>query len=380
MTLYVGNDDAVTQKVKKAYIGVDGIGRNIKAMYVGDDNGIARKVFPDGGGSTDVDPEGLTFTSDNPFTLKFAGNNGYSTPANIEMTTNGNDWTSFNSASVITFDSAMNTVTGKHTIAVRADNYINKGTSDAGMPNNYYSFSFLTGNNISVSKSLMYLTGNKSVRERADAFACLFEDCAELIDASNLIFPEIDTQAYNAYYNMFKRCTNLTSVGGFKITYIGGYGCAHMFEECVNLNIPTNKIDSSELINVAGYGCYRMFAYTKVTEPMDLSNLEVANNCSFWCMYYHCTQLRYPANIQKALDVSGMPMETPYGAMYSGCTSLQVYNSGPADLSLDFSNYYANVWDEMQVPSQMFLDCINAPSYWDEPGTPEDTTYYFKKS
>lgn len=58
--IYIGNSSGTASKITSAYVGVDGIARKIKQVYVGDSNNIARLVWRSGGnylfckyGSTD---------------------------------------------------------------------------------------------------------------------------------------------------------------------------------------------------------------------------------------------------------------------------------------------------------------------------------------
>lgn len=410
MTLYVGNDDAVTQKVKKAYIGVDGIGRNIKAMYVGDDDGIARKVFPDGGGSTDVDPEGLTFTSDNPFTLKFAGNGGYSTPANIEMTTNGNDWTSFNSASVITFDSAMNTATGKHTIAVRSDDYINDDTSSY----EYYIFSSTNGTNISVSKNLTYITGGKNEENRDYAFDHLFEGFTELVDASQLIIPYPSSIGRYAYYYMFRNCTKLKKAPNLPntvIDYIGEncmysmfqncdlegdihfatpkvcdhHSCADMFAGCKNLN---PIIDFSNTTVFGGGACSMMLAETKTKSDLNLNSSVEVRSSSFGDTYLNCKEFIITSVTSNAIQnlvnryING---DNPFNAntnsfmeCFKGCTKNK-FVSSTTSVKFDFSDSedLFDLFIDDDPFMQMFEGISGAPEFRGDPGSPELGEIYY---
>lgn len=349
-----------------------------------------------GSSSTDVDPEGLTFTSDNPFTLKFAGNNGYSTPANIEMTTNGNDWTSFNSASVITFDSAMNTATGKHTIAVKADNYINDVNEYVGYgdePSRYYSFSFTNGSNISVSKTLKYITGDKWFGAGMNTFAFLFKDCTQLIDATNLVFPDVKNPNLYDLYGMFKGCTNLLDICEITLSgEINPYSCAYMFQNCNNLKSDLNlkiKFDSSQSNNAIGHdGFAYMFANTKITTPIDLTAVSLAQARSFKGMYQDCTELTYPSNMQpvlnKLINSALSSASEIFVDMYNGCSKLHIYNT-PQDFALNFVGYiegYGMIeWEDPdRCAGGMFEGCVNAPALEGIPGLPEETTYYFKKS
>ena len=41
MATYVGPEDSKAQKVKKVYIGIDGIAKEVTKVYVGGDDGIA---------------------------------------------------------------------------------------------------------------------------------------------------------------------------------------------------------------------------------------------------------------------------------------------------------------------------------------------------
>lgn len=371
------------------------------------------------GGTSDVDPEGLTFTSDNPFTLKFAGNGGYSTPANIEMTTNGNDWSQFNSASVITFDSAMNTATGKHTIAVRSNDYIND-VSDSEYVTDFYTFTSTNGSNISVSKNLSYITGGKNYTNTPAVFAHLFAGFTELVDASQMVMDTLTGLPYNicnqmfanctkltqvcninlaetidkaydrCFYNMFAGCSSLETSISFKLPPIlERSACFGMFDGCSKMN---PIIDFSSTTTMRSWSCERMFAGTKVVEPADLSQFVSigfnSENRTCYEMYMNCTELKYPANIQPYLDSVAGNIDTDVSdlvfiRMYANCTKIQ-FSTAATVRSIKLGDYYdwitGEVGDDAKSRvAEMFLGVPGAPSWQGEEGTPGPYTYYFKE-
>lgn len=250
MTLYVGNNDAVTQKVKKAYIGVDGIGRNIKAMYVGDDDGIARKVFPDaqGGGK-----KGILFSSPNPFTLYLESVINNPTPrdwVNMEYSFDENTWTPIELVQptgqkihTVFPESVLNPTTNNYEIYVRSDRSMNEGEFIASNGDTVH-FDSIGGesDNISVSGEIANLWGANSNSNSSFNPGCansLFYSFEGLIDASELILPEVEIIPSYGYNRTFYICSNLQKPP--KQIYgniIEDYGCNGMFSRSGIIHSP----------------------------------------------------------------------------------------------------------------------------------------------
>lgn len=290
MTLYVGNDDAVTQKVKKAYIGVDGIGRNIKAMYVGDDDGIARKVFPDGGPT----PPGLDYVIFySPVAFKLSLPNGYTYSLD-----NGGTWIDSNN-SVVTSTNAENEIWVKYKTVRTQSN----------------------------SDSILQGTANQDIRVKGELLKLIGED-------SNG-----NSKAFHAQ-DLFGN--GITDVSELQFpSYVSDGCCERMFKGCVTLANPP-ILPSTTLAK----NCYKaMFSGSGLTEFIPLPATVLAEGC-YEEMYQNCLNITsfsnvvLPAiNLEKRCykqmfggvrNASGTPPTLPatimkeecYSNMFSNCEKL----------------------------------------------------------
>lgn len=306
MTLYVGNDDAVTQKVKKAYIGVDGIGRNIKAMYVGDDDGIARKVFPDGG-PTPPGKKGILFSSPDPFTLLLDStiNNPVSRDwVNMEYSFNENTWTPIDIVSptgskihTVFPESVLNPTTHNYEIYVRSDRGMNELEFTSNAKDEVH-FNSTGGDSdkISVSGEIANLWGansNSNSSFNPGCASCLFYGWEGLIDASELILPEVEIIPSYGYQRTFYLCSNLQKSP--KQIYgdtIEDHGCYEMFAETSIIHSPIFTPTT-----VKNYGCGWMFnTCEKLIDTPDFGLVTtLVGQSNFANCFMSCTSLHKPS-------------------------------------------------------------------------------------
>ena len=186
--------------------------------------------------------------------------------------------------------------------------------------------------------SLLYcddLIWKTDLSKKNYAFYCLFYDCTNIIDASELVLPATKL-AQSCYLSMFNGCTSLTTAPKLPATTVPYFGYCSMFSGCTSLTtapeLPATKLAQScydRMFNgtnvlpdcgnidftsesvVASGGLQGLFTGTKVTDA-DLERILPKNNKGKYC-----------------LPVTTLT-NSCYYYMFSGCTSLTTAPELPA--------------------------------------------------
>lgn len=282
MTLYVGNDDAVTQKVKKAYIGIEGVGKEIKAMYVGDDNGIARKVFPDGGPTPPaphVTLKGLIFYSPNEFKMKL---NRLPVSGDITYSTDGENWETATTTNDITSKKCSFDFNEEeaHIIMFKASGVVCNGSKTSSP------FKIVSGSDVSVGGKMTEFVPTVATNVCSYLF-----DGLSIVNSNKLKL--YDTLANYCYSNMYNNCTNLISTPELSAINLKTHCYSYMFNGCKKLQnapgLPAVTLQDS---------CYEgMFKNCiKLDTPPQLSSMNLATEC-YRGMFEGCDSLTTPPNL-----------------------------------------------------------------------------------
>lgn len=343
MTLYVGNDDAVTQKVKKAYIGVDGVGKEIKAMYVGDDNGIARKVFPDGGPT----PPGLDYVIFYSPVVGFKMRipNGYTYSLD-----NGGTWIDSNN-SVVTATNTENEIWVKYK-TVRTQSNSDRFAQGAG------------NQDIRVKGELLKLIGEDS-NGNSKAFHAQYLFDVGITDVSELQFPSYVSDG--CCEGMFKNSPSLVNPPILPATTLA----KNCYKEMFSGSSLTDFIPLPATVLAEGcyekmfQGCLKITSFANVVLP--------ATNLGKGCYKYMFSDVRNASGTPPALPATIMKEEC-YCNMFSGCKNLTVTPSLPATTLADkcyaemFRHCYGLISPYPELPAtelapycyrSMFADCGN---------------------
>ncbi len=137
-------------------------------------------------------------------------------------------------------------------------------------------------------------------------------------DISSLSLPEPETVASYSYNQMFKNCTSLSSLSGFRVpSNLGTYACLNMFQSCTGL---TDLVGINFAADTLNNYCYQLMfqACTGLTSVMDTFRVSVIAASSCDQMFLGCTNLRQtPAIKVDSIGASGC------GNMFKNCgTSL----------------------------------------------------------
>lgn len=141
---------------------------------------------------------------------------------------------------------------------------------------------------INVGGNLSDLIGGESRIPRNYCFANLFDGCANLIDASNLVVvSDLNSKTY-CYQYMFRNCSSLTTASTLPATTLTA-GCYNgMFQSCTSLTavpaLPATTLASN---------CYRfMFqSCTSLTATPALPATTFTTSC-YANMFYGCTSIK----------------------------------------------------------------------------------------
>ncbi len=143
-------------------------------------------------------------------------------------------------------------------------------------------------------------------------FSRLFDGCAQLISAENLILPA-SIMVQSCYFSMFQDCTSLTQVPGLPATTLAENCYSNMFSGCTSLTqVP--ELPATSLAN----GCYSyMFSTcTSLVQAPELPATTLANGC-YEGLFNYCTSLTQVPELP-ATSLA----ESCYSGMFYGCTSL----------------------------------------------------------
>ena len=270
-----------------------------------------------------------TFVKNAAATWNVAGNNGVPTGWNVEREFDGLTFTALENTTFsfskyglsysIDNQSTWTTLSaGDSTPTVTAGSKVwwkgnYKGTSSS----NYGNFSS-TGK-FNVSGNIMSLMYGDDFKDKTDltgsdyCFYRLFQNCSNLIDASDLVLPATTLASY-CYSSMFDGCTSLKSAPKvLPATTLASYCYYRMFKNCTSLvtapELPTTTLASN---------CYfAMFTgCTSLTTAPALPATTLAN----WCYYYmfqNCTSLTTAPVLPATTLVSGC-----YSCMFLNCSNL----------------------------------------------------------
>ena len=158
-----------------------------------------------------------------------------------------------------------------------------------------------------------------------------FNECDRL--STLIAIGNLKTNNVTNMYNMFSRCSSLTSLdlSTFKTDNVTNMG--YMFFSCYNLtNLNLSNFKTGNVKSM-----YGMFMGCSSLTSLDLSHFNTANVTSMLCMFYGCSNLT-------SLDISGFNTAsvTEMGDMFNGCsglTSLDVNNFNTANVESMFGMF-----------------------------------------
>lgn len=171
-------------------------------------------------------------------------------------------------------------------------------------------------------KTMRTLTGNY-------AFACLFKNCNNLVNANELILPAT-TLTNECYRNMFYACSYLRTSPKLLATVLANGCYRSMFDSCSNL-ILTPELPATILKD----NCYRSMFYncTHITVAPELPSTTLAEGC-YRYMFRNCREL---------ISAPELPATTLtpncYDSMFESCINLTTAPELPA-LTLVNSCYH----------------------------------------
>ena len=200
------------------------------------------------------------------------------------------------------------------------------------------------------------LTSEFAASSQEYKLACMFNSSTSLVDASEFNLKDI-TLTKACYYNMFYRCTSLTSAPKvLPATTLASYCYQFMFFECKSLT----SAPELPATTLADYCYYNMFPRcTSLTSAPKLPATIIAHNC-YENMFFGCKSLSSAPELPATTLARGC-----YWDMFSGCTSLTSAPELPATTLAD--NCY----------TQMFFGCSSLTSAPELPATTlADYCYY----
>lgn len=173
--------------------------------------------------------------------------------------------------------------------------------------------------------SLLYDDNYQSANYVGDyAFAGLFAECTNIINANNLVMPATTLSAFS-YFKMFFNCTGLLNSPILPATTLA-YSCYRtMFSGCTSLTaapvLPATTM-KTYCYNAMFYGC------TSLTSAPALPATTLADSC-YQSMFSGCTSLT-TAPVLSSTTLA----ERCYRTMFEGCTSLTTSPTLPATILL----------------------------------------------
>ena len=168
---------------------------------------------------------------------------------------------------------------------------------------------------------------NFSLSGKNYAFYKLFYNCSNIVNVSSNFLPATTTLAMGCYYNMFSRCTSLTTAPALPATTLA-MGCYYnMFSRCTSLT----TAPALPATTLADYCYYGMFSRcTSLTTAPKLPTTTLAEGC-YSSMFSDCTSL----TTAPALPATTLAYSC-YNSMFSGCKNLTTASTLPATT---LSNY-----------------------------------------
>lgn len=197
---------------------------------------------------------------------------------------------------------------------------------------------FTSAAKINVGGNLSDLIGGDTKIPRNYCFSSLFDNCTNLIDASNLVVVNDFNSKRDCYGNMFYNCTSLTTPPELPATTLANSCYYYMFFSCTSLTTPP-ELPATTLASF----CYQsMFSgCTSLTTAPELPATTLADYC-YSGMFGNCKSLT------TAPELPATTLATQcYNGMFRGCTSLTTPPELPATT---LANYCYN---------NMFYGCTN---------------------
>lgn len=174
---------------------------------------------------------------------------------------------------------------------------------------------FTSTKKINVGGNMSDLIGGESKIPRNYCFNGLFNGCAKLVSASDLIVVDDFNGKTNCYRLMFRSCTSLVAAPELLATTLTNYCYNYMFQDCTSLTVaPTLPATT-----LADY-CYAYMFYgcTSLTIAPALPATTLARNC-YQQMFYNCTSLTTPPTLSAITLAVGC-----YLSMFNGCTNIKL--------------------------------------------------------
>ena len=260
----------------------------------------------------DYSKDYLTFVALESGTFKFSGSSSGSTANKIQYSTDdGETWSTASSSVTVN-------VTSGDKVLWKSSNlipYSNKGIGNFSASTAQYD---IEGNIM----SLIYgdsFNGQTSFGGFSSVFQSLFE-ATNCVNASNLILPAT-TLAQRCYYNMFQRCTALTTAPELPATTLADYCYSTMFASCTSLtNAPV--LPATTLAQRCYYSMFQ--GCTSLTTAPALPATTLSDSC-YYNMFQRCTALTTAPELPATTLAPNC-----YQYMFQGCTALTTAPQLPA--------------------------------------------------
>ena len=277
--------------------------------------------------AADFSTKPLTFNILSAGTINWTASDSTVTKT-IDYKVNNDEWKSIKS----------NTGSSAPTITVNPGDKVQFRGNNAQYANSssrYNSFSGSTASFEAEGNIMSLIYGddfkNNSTISSAYAFTSLFEYCANLVSAENLILPAT-TLTNSCYRNMFYNCTSLTTAPALPATTLANWCYSSMFDGCTSLTtapvLPATTLAER---------CYQhMFrGCTSLTTAPELP----ATTLVTWCynyMFNGCTSLTTAPSILPARTL----VDYCYSNMFYNCTSLTAAPELPATTLANYCYQY----------------------------------------
>lgn len=281
--------------------------------------------------------EPLTIEAVTPGTLTWYGISIGGTRAIIEYSRDGLNWVPLTES-----DNQVSLSQGDCVVLRGENEYY--ATSQYGYSRFEYDGEFRVKGNI-----MSLIDGNNYENLKAFtapyAFCGLFIACEGLLSAEDLVLPATEL-TQGCYWQMFYRCSHLTSAPSLPATKLADYCYYGMFDQCASLTV-SPKLPAKEIAQ----GCYWMMfnGCSSLSEAPKLPATNLKNNC-YDAMFSGCSSLKnapdLPATVMAIECYQGMfggcAIETApelpakqlmngcYWNMFSGCTNLKTAPALPA--------------------------------------------------
>ena len=282
--------------------------------------------------SHDYSKDYLTFTVIENSTFSFSVNNlQYSLD-------NGSTWTTLAAGSSTPTVNAGNKILWKRTGL--------RPTSSNGIGTFSATGNFEASGNI---MSLYYgdnFTGQTDLTGKDYAFRKLFSSNTKLVNAENLILPATTLVNY-CYYQMFSRCTSLTTAPELPATTLSSNCYYQTFFGCTSLTTAP-ELPATTLVS----NCYyQMFSRcTSLTTAPELPATTLSSNC-YYQTFFGCTSLTTAPELPATTLVSNC-----YYQMFNDCTSLNYIKCLATNIS---ANYCTSSWVRNVSATGTFIKAAN---------------------